>query len=179
VSVVGGGSLGYELDLPSIYQDIESEVKQYEPESYPALVLKFNEDGATVMLFSSGKYNIAGASSIRELHQTHRRVVNTITQMLGVDIDADSECELRNLVYRDDFGTNLKLEALVLLLGVENVEYEPEQFPALDYRPPEMSGLFKIFRTGKVTLTGVTDPDEAEEAFNNLFEELQTAINST
>jgi len=61
---------------------------------------------------------------------------------------------------------------------MENSEYEPEQFPALDYRPPDTGGLFKIFRTGKITLTGVTDPDVAEEAFESLFDTLDEAIES-
>ena len=53
--------------------------------------------------------------------------------MMDVKIDTDQECDLRNLVYTDDFGSNLRLEELVLLFGMENSEHEPEQFPALDY----------------------------------------------
>jgi transcription initiation factor TFIID TATA-box-binding protein len=98
--------------------------------------------------------------------------------MMDVKIDTDQECDLRNLVYTDDFGSNLRLEELVLLFGMENSEYEPEQFPALDYRPPDTGGLFKIFRTGKITLTGVTDPTEAEHAFESLFDTLDQAIES-
>mgnify|MGYP000336129812 CR=1 FL=1 len=178
VSVAGGADLGVEIDLHTLSQDIEAEVVEYEPESYPALYLRFEEDGATVMLFSSGKYNIAGASSIKELYETHQRLVETISSMLDVEIEAEDECDLRNLVYTDDFGSNLRLEKLVLLFGMENSEYEPEQFPALDYRPPDTGGLFKIFRTGKITLTGVTDPDVAEEAFESLFDTLDEAIES-
>jgi len=178
VSVAGGADLGVEIDLHTLSQDIEGEVVEYEPESYPALYLRFKEDGATIMLFSSGKYNIAGASSIEELYDTHQQFVKTISTMLDVKIDAENECDLRNLVYTDDFGSNLRLENLILLFGMENSEYEPEQFPALDYRPPETGGLFKIFRTGKITLTGVTDPNIAEKAFESLFDTLDNAIDS-
>ena len=115
VSVAGGADLGVEIDLHTLSQDIEAEVVEYEPESYPALYLRFEEDGATVMLFSSGKYNIAGASSIKELYETHQRLVETISSMLDVEIEAEDECDLRNLVYTDDFGSNLRLEKLVLL----------------------------------------------------------------
>lgn len=170
--------MGVEIDLSTLSQDIEVEVVEYEPESYPALYLRFEEDGAAIMLYTSGKYNIAGASSIEELYVTHQRLVETISSMLEVEIDADNKCDLRNLVYLDDFGSNLRLEKLLLVLGMENSEYEPEQFPALDYRPPNIGGLFKIFRTGKVTLTGVSDPDIAEEAFESLFDTLEEAIES-
>jgi len=37
VSVAGGGDLGIELNLVAVSEDIEAEIKEYEPESYPAL----------------------------------------------------------------------------------------------------------------------------------------------
>jgi transcription initiation factor TFIID TATA-box-binding protein len=179
VSVVGGGDLGVELDLASVCADIEAEVKEYEPELYPALYLRFNADGATILAFASGKYNIAGAGSIEDLYAIHREFVRKVSELLDTEIEHEDECDLRNIVYREDFGSELRLEALIPLLRMENTEYEPEQFPALDYRPPEYNGLFKIFRTGKITLTGVTDPHEADEAFDDLNQKLTTAIESS
>ncbi|WP_262180588.1 hypothetical protein [Haloarcula laminariae] len=179
VSVVGGDDLGIELNLPSLYADIEAKNKKYEPASYPGLCLQFEEDGATIMVFSSGKYNIAGAESIVELYATHRKFVRQVSNMLEREIEVKNTCELRNLVYRGDFGSKLRLEALIPFLGIENIEYEPESFPALDYRPPEYEGLFKIFATGKVTLSGVTDPENAEDEFESLYQKLQEVIEST
>jgi transcription initiation factor TFIID TATA-box-binding protein len=143
VSVVGGGNLGVSLNLASVYADIESEIKEYEPESYPALYLRFDADGATVLVFTSGKYNIAGASSIEELYATHREFVRKVSKLVDKEVNHKNECELRNLVYIDDFGSELHLEALIPLLGFENIEYRPEEGPALDYRPPRYQGLFK------------------------------------
>lgn len=178
VSAIGGDSLGYDLDLSTIYDGIEVQSKEYEPETNPGLVMELKGTTGTVILFSSGKYNIAGASSIKELHQTHRELVELVGEISKLKINTDAECEVRNLVYRGDFGSNLKLEALVQLPELEDTEYQPEKFPGLNYRPPDINGLFKIFRTGKVTLTGVTDPEQAKEEFNNLFEQLQIAIDS-
>lgn len=175
VSVAGGANLGTELDLQAVSEDINARVAEYEPETHPALIIKFDADGATIMLFSSGKYNIAGASTIEELHSTHRHLTAVIDSMFDEKIEAKDVCELRNLVYVDDFGSNLRLEKVTVLLGMENTEYEPEQFPAVDYRPPNNDGIFKVFRTGKVTLTGVTDPDLAKKAFKSLFETLDKA----
>lgn len=178
VSAVGGDRLGFNLDLASAYMGIEAEVKEYEPESYPALNLQFKSDGATIMAFASGKYNISGASSIEGLYAAHREFVCSVSKLLDKEIEHDQKCEIRNLVYTEDFGSELRVKSLIPLLGNENTEYEPEQFPGLSYRPPEYIGLFKIFRTGNITLTGARDPDEAEEAFNHLTQKLTTAMNS-
>lgn len=173
VSVAGGDNLGVELDLRAVAEDIVADVTEYEPESYPALLIKFDQDGSTVLLFSSGAYNIAGASSIEQLHTTHRHLAETIASMLDVEIEYEEECELRNLVYVDEYGSPVDFNKLIPVLGMENIEYEPESFPSLDYRPPYHKGLFKIFSTGKITLTGTTNPDTVDEAFEKFKTQIQ------
>lgn len=173
VSVAGGENLGVELDLRAVAEDIAADVTEYEPESYPALLIKFDQDGATVMLFSSGAYNIAGASSIEQLHSTHRHLAETVASMLNVEIEYEERCELRNLVYVDEYDSPIDLQRLIPVLGMENIEYEPESFPSLDYRPPYHEGLFKTFSTGKITLTGTTNPDTVDAAFEKFKAEIQ------
>jgi len=174
VSIAGGGNLGVEIDLHALSQDIKAPVKEYEPESYPALYLRFEEDSATIMAFTSGKYNIAGAESIKELEETHERFVSTIEEMMSVDLsDARETLEVRNMVYVDELDAPVDLGPLVSALRSEYTEYEPEQFPALEYRPPDKGGLFKIFSTGKVTLTGITNPDSVNERFEQLRESVK------
>lgn len=173
VSVAGGGYLNNELDLGAVAEDIEASVKKYEPERHPALLIKFNQDGATVMLFSSGAYNIAGASSIEQLHDTHRHLAETIKSMLNTEIKYEEKCEVRNLIYVDDYGSSVDLEKLITVLGIENIEYEPETFPSLDYRSPHNEGVFKIFSTGKIIMTGETNTDTIDEAFNQLKNDIQ------
>ena len=175
VSVAGGSELGVEVNLLALAEDIEADVKEYEPESYPALYLKFDKGGATVMLFTSGSYNIAGASSITELYETHQRLVETISDLVGVELNYQDECEIRNLVYVDDYGSPVDFNRIIPVLGIENIEYEPEVFPGLDYRPPDYEGLFKVFSSGKITLTGTTDPKSVDEAFDSFKREIKEA----
>jgi transcription initiation factor TFIID TATA-box-binding protein len=171
VSVVGGGNLGRELDLAAVSQDFPAPVLEYEPESYPALYIRFEEDGATVMSFTSGKYNIAGAKSVRELRDTNQQFVSTIEDLLSTELEsARDSLEVRNMVFVDELRYEVDLNSIGEILGSENVVYEPEQFPALNYRPENYEGLFKIFRTGKITLTGATDPEEAKTEFEKLKE---------
>lgn len=45
------------------------------------------------------------------------------------NIDLEPEIHVQNIVASADLKTDLNLNAIALGLGLENIEYEPEQFP--------------------------------------------------
>ncbi|WP_210423545.1 TATA-box-binding protein [Halorussus marinus] len=63
---------------------------------------------------------------------------------------------------------SLDLERLVLKLGLEQTEYEPEQFPALIYRPPELDVTLLVFSSGKIIIGGTMSEATAREAIDHL-----------
>lgn len=170
VNAVGGGSLSQELDLQLLYEAVDGDEVRYDPEYWPGLYLRFTENSPTIMVFRTGKYNIAGAESVKELNETNEGFLDYI-QKLGINTDQPS-FNIRNLVFLDRYSKELNLDQVVIALGLENAEYEPEQFPGILYRPSGTEGTFLIFRNGKVILTGAKFSDDAKEAFANLFETL-------
>jgi len=50
---------------------------------------------------------------------------------MGVEIPKKPEITIQNIVASADLGRVLNLNAIAIGLGLENIEYEPEQFPAL------------------------------------------------
>ena len=173
VNVSGGGSLGREIDLQRLYEDFNAQYKEYNPKSHAALSLKFEEEGATVLAFRTGKFNIAGAQSLAELHETGGRFANEVAEGFTEGFEPDSvKTEVRNLVYQHDLGRTLRLEELSQSLSEGSVDYEPEQFPGLHYRIGDRGAVFKIFSTGKVVLTGVSSSQEAEELLTRLKSQL-------
>jgi transcription initiation factor TFIID TATA-box-binding protein len=74
-------------------------------------------------------------------------------------------------VFVGTLDTDVNLEALAIALGLENTEYEPEQFPAIIYRPPEFAVTLLVFSTGKVIVGGTTDREEARSALSHLESE--------
>jgi transcription initiation factor TFIID TATA-box-binding protein len=63
-----------------------------------------------------------------------------------------------------DLKTDLNLNAVALGLGLENIEYESEQFPGLVYRIKQPKVVVVIFCSGKLVITGGKSPDECDEA---------------
>ena len=63
------------------------------------------------------------------------------------------------------------LETLAIGLGLEQTEYEPEQFPALIYRGENTVVL--IFASGKIVCTGLTDLDLISTAIDEITEQVE------
>ncbi|MFC4551801.1 MULTISPECIES: hypothetical protein [Halorussus] len=169
VSVAGGGDLGVELDLTHLTIDINAYLSSYEPETHPALKLRLTDSEPTIMLFSSGKYNIHGSSSVENLRRVGDQLVEEIKNVTGFDLPPSaSEVDVRNLVFVDSINSGINLEALVEALGTKHAQYEPEVFGSVDYRPPDHQGLFKIFASGKISLTGVRTTEGVAEAFDEI-----------
>jgi len=173
VNAVGGGDLHIELDLGELFQSIGTPVSRYDPEHQPSLYVKFDEEGATVLIFRTGKYNIAGAESINELYSTHKALTTRLLNMSLPISKANESFEVRNLVFVEDLGAELDLAELAIGLGMEYSEYEPEQFPGVHFKPPENEGVFLIFSTGKLILTGVKTEKAAKLSFFMLRERLK------
>jgi transcription initiation factor TFIID TATA-box-binding protein len=170
VNAVGGGDLQQELDLQALYEEISANEIRYDPEYWPGLYIRFNDGSPAIMIFRTGKYNIAGADSIDDLTNAKQTFISVLRE-LGLTFDSP-DFEIRNLVFLEEYHRELDLDPVAVKLGLENTEYEPEQFPGLLYRSPDTIGTFLIFRNGKVILTGSNSSEDSIEAFKMLFAEL-------
>ena len=59
-------------------------------------------------------------------------------------------------------------------LGLENVEYEPEQFPGLVYRIEEPKVAMLLFGSGKIVCTGAIRTDDIYIAVEKISNELSS-----
>ncbi|MFV2040437.1 MAG: hypothetical protein ACC644_00405 [Candidatus Hydrothermarchaeales archaeon] len=76
VNIVATGSFGRPLDIASLYTKLDVAERVYEPETYPALLVKVNVEGKKkhVTLYRNGKYIIAGVKSEEELQATFNEI---------------------------------------------------------------------------------------------------------
>lgn len=58
--------------------------------------------------------------------------------------------EVKNLVCVGEIDQDLNLERIAIEAGLEQIEYEPEQFPGLIYRVTNSQAVYLIFASGKV-----------------------------
>src|SRR4030065_368673 len=81
------------------------------------------------------------------------------------------ETEVQNIVASSALGTEINLNAIAISLGLEKVEYEPEQFPGLVYRIDVPKVVVPLFGSGKLVCTGARKPSDVEEAVEKITQE--------
>jgi transcription initiation factor TFIID TATA-box-binding protein len=168
-NIVASAKFAEKLDLDVIAQSLEG--SEYEPEQFPGLVLRLEIPKTATLLFRSGKANCTGAKNIEDV----RKVIDIISEKLkniGVDVYENIEIIIQNMVATADLGGDLNLNEVAMGLGLENVEYEPEQFPGLVYRIMEPRVAMLIFGSGKIVCAGARKMEDVSLAVEKLSEEL-------
>lgn len=161
-NIVGSLRLDIELDLDSLSEDLKN--TDYHPETYPSLIYRSNvAENVSVLTPSSGKLAIVGAKTKNELTTGVEDFLENL-DALGIDVSKELEDILvQNVVANFDVEQKIDLSTVSLVLGLENIEYEPEQFPGLIYRGSGNSTVL-LFNSGKCVITGVKSYLELVEA---------------
>jgi transcription initiation factor TFIID TATA-box-binding protein len=174
VNIIGILDFHRELELSAVTDLLESsnmvsEVN-YSPEENHWLQtrFKFNGESKYVAFYRSGSSALVGCSSFEQLNQLEQLVK---TAMEPVIRDPPT-LKIKNLVCVGEISQNLDLTHLAIAAGLEQVEYEPEQFPGLIYRGDESDPVFLVFASGKVVITGATTIEKANQSFQGFTEKL-------
>lgn len=175
VNLIGILDFGRELELSAVEDLLQSSssVKnvEYNPSKVHWLQSHFDSPASDteryVAFYRSGSCAIVGCDSITELEKM-ANIVNKV--MEPVNVDSVPQIEIKNIVTSGDLGIKLDLEHLAVAAGLENVEYEPEQFPGLIYRSSDTTML--VFNSGKVVISGASELSAAEQAFDKFKQKL-------
>jgi transcription initiation factor TFIID TATA-box-binding protein len=170
--MVASANLGTELNLQALAVSLDG--ADYEPERFPGLVYRIKDPKTATLLFHSGKIVCTGAKSLEQVKRAIDKVVVQI-RMSGISLDSEPETTVQNIVATSDLGKNINLSIIAITLGLERVEYEPEQFPGLVYRLDEPKVVMLLFSSGKVVCTGARTPQDVGAALDRITEELIAA----
>ncbi len=170
-NIVASTSFADKLDLDVIAQSLED--AEYEPEQFPGLVYRLSEPKTATLLFRSGKANCTGAKNVEDVKTTVDIIADKLRK-LGVEVYKNSELKIviQNIVAISDLETELNLNEVAMGLGLENVEYEPEQFPGLVYRISDPKVAMLLFGSGKIVCTGARQTEDVSKAVEKLSAEL-------
>ena len=174
-STMGTGSLGREIDLRPLVDELREYIELPFETNFTSegmVTLYFGEDSPAYTLYRTGTFQIRGAKTESDLRDAESHL-RTLLSDINVEMP---EYEFRHVtsVFVGTLDADVNLEALTIALGLENTEYEPEQFPAVIYRPPEFAVTLLIFSTGKIIVGGTTDRDEARYALQSVEGEIAT-----
>ena len=160
VNVVASTKLAEAFDLPKI--EVELEGTEYNKEKFPGLVYRVKAPKAAFLIFTTGKVVCTGSKNVENVRTVIITLAQTLKSIGFENINLEPEIHVQNVVASADLKTHLNLNAIAL--GLENIEYEPEQFPGLVYRIKHPKVVVLIFGSGKLVITGGKSPEECEES---------------
>ena len=104
---------------------------------------------------------MTGAKSPEDLVRGQKVLIKKMKEA-GVICHDTPSVAITNMVCSYDLKKYINLNKVVITLNVENIEYEPEQFPGLVYRIADPKIVVLIFSSGKIILTGGKTMEDVE-----------------
>ena len=175
-NMVASANLQVELDLYAIAREVEN--VEYEPEQFPGAILKLDDPKTSLLLFKIGKVICAGAKSEADVDKAIRKAYSKIKDCVrGERKKPNLSFVIVNIVASAHLDVDLDLYAIAK--EVENVEYEPEQFPGaiLKLKDPKTSLL--LFKNGKLICTGAKNEADVGRSINKTYEMIKKYVRET
>ncbi|USZ71262.1 TATA-box-binding protein [Natronosalvus halobius] len=187
-NIVASARFDMEIELSAVAGELVSlesglvEKFEHRYEKGNRLIISISNNNAVVILTASGVHVLTGAKSHEELIDARQKfylVLEEISLLHSAeveDIRFIDKFSVRNLVCVGELDSEVNLNAASIELGLENTEYEPEQFPGLIYRPDGSSETLLIFASGKIVITGSSDTETSQELFEQLRNRLSELL---
>jgi len=170
-NVVASATISESFDLDKVNEVLEG--SEYDPEKFKGVIFRIKEKdlGTSVLIFNSGKLVITGALDKDEIERTVD-YLKDLMEKKGFSVLDDPVVEIQNIVATSDFGSTLNLNNVAISLGLEKIEYEPEQFPGLVYRMDEPALVMLFFGSGKIVCTGGKNIQNIKKGLEKVSKEL-------
>ena len=170
-NIVTSTKISEELDLKRLADHIPD--SKYNPEEFPGLILHFELPKTAALLFSNGKAICTGAKNMKDANETMHKIISKL-KGAGISVMEKPEIGMQNIVASSDVGKELHLSSISKSLWLEKVEYKPEEFPGLVYRPGNLGAVLLVFSSGKIVCTGVKSLEDASNVINAFKDKLSS-----
>jgi len=170
-NIVATASLGKPVPLTKLARTNPN--TEYNPDTFPGLVLRIKEPKSAVLVFSSGNLVCTGTKSVVQVREVINEVIKQLKKV-NVKVTTKPKITVQNIVASGEI--NLKLNLNFLALEMENTEYEPEQFPGLVYKLIEPNATFLLFSNGKLVCTGTKNRGELDDSMGMMLKNVKQAL---
>jgi transcription initiation factor TFIID TATA-box-binding protein len=166
VNIVVNTSLKHDIPLEKMAATLPN--TEYNPEQFPGLVIRIKEPKTSALIFSSGNVVCTGARTLHEVDESLKKIIKAL-EKINIKITVKPVITVQNIVASGSIGMMLNLNVLAMRLN--NIEYEPEQFPGLVYKliTQDVKATFLLFSNGKIVCTGTKSEEEVHKAVDKLI----------
>ena len=150
-NIVASGVIADSIDLLAIAEHIEG--CELNTKRFPGAVYRIKDPKMASLIFSSGKVVLTGIKNEKDMGRGLEIILASLNSA-GIKTHEVPDVNVTNIVCSYDMGKSINLNKVVITLQLENIEYEPEQFPGLVYRIANPKIVALLFSSGKIILTG-------------------------
>tara|TARA_Y100000310_G_scaffold331173_1_gene404255 strand:- start:2736 stop:3299 length:564 start_codon:yes stop_codon:yes gene_type:complete len=170
-NIVATTSLGKDVSLTKLARTQPN--TEYNPDTFPGLVLRIKKPKSAVLVFSSGNLVCTGTKSVAQVKEVVQQVIKQLRK-IQVKVTDKPKITVQNIVASG--AINLDLNLNLLALELEDTEYEPEQFPGLVYKLEEPTATFLLFSNGKLVCTGTKNKQQLDDSMKQLNKNVRAAL---
>ncbi len=170
-NIVAYAQISDGLDIKKIAE--KSPEFKYNPDEFSGLTLKLDDLKTAVLLLPNGKAICTGAKKINDAEASIKKLVNKIGE-IGIKLNKKFKVETQNIIASLDLKKELDLSSISMGLLLENVDYEPKQFPGLIYRMNDIGASLLLFSSGKIICSGTKNIEDASNAIEMMKEKLSS-----
>ena len=170
-NIVATASLGKPIPLTKLARTQPN--TEYNPKTFPGLVLRVKKPKSAVLVFSSGNLVCTGTKSVAQVKEVVDQVIKQVAK-IGVKVTMKPKITVQNIVASGSIDVDLNLN--ILALELENTEYEPEQFPGLVYKLGTPNATFLLFSNGKLVCTGTKNKAELDDSMVQLNKNVKDVL---
>ena len=166
-NIVAYANLDTNIDLFNLALNMDN--VEYEPEQFPGAILRVSDPKATLLIFKNGKIICTGTRHEEDVKRAIARAVEEIRKAMPELKLPDPEkvpFHIENIVASASLDLDIDLYALAESL--ENVEYEPEQFPGVIIHMEGGNPTILLFKNGKLICAGAKTEKEILQAIEKL-----------
>jgi hypothetical protein len=167
----------------NVLQGYETEEDELEPTHLAVTVDATIEEHQNIVQELLDEVYDASLADVEEIRRSTVAVVDDVeyghVDELASD-PAEFRAETEYIGYRDgetggyvDLGEEINLNAVAIGLGLENIEYEPERFPAVVYRYDHPEARVLIFDDGQIVTVDADNGEAARGAIVGAVERLR------
>jgi len=172
-NIVASGVIADSIDLVEVSKQIPS--CELNTKRFPGAVYRIENPKIASLIFSSGKVVLTGIRDKKALTDGLGIIMKSL-KGAGVATYDEPKVAITNIVCSYDIGKYINLNKVVITLNLENIEYEPEQFPGLVYRIKDPKIVALLFSSGKIILTGGKNLDDIKRGLDFLEQKLESIM---
>jgi len=170
-NIVAHAKIADSIDITKLAENDQD--FKYNPNEFSGLTLKLDEPKTAVLLLPNGKAICTGAKKLEDVETAIKIVTNKIKRA-GVKVKTKPKVETTNITVSLDLKKELHLASISKGLMLENVNYEPEEFPGLIYKMDDLGAILLLFSSGKIVCTGASTMEDTSKAIELMKEKLSS-----